>query len=228
MARRYRLAIAVVAALSVLVAGAAVAANRALSPSQERDAIIDDAARQLGVEPQALSDALRQALKNRVDKAVEDGRLTEDQGRKMKERIDVGGVPLFGLGPGLKEHHEFHPFHAKLEAAADYLDMTEAQLREALSDGKTLAQVARDRDKSVEGLVDALLAYAENKLENAVEAGRLTEAQKREMLAGLRQRITDIVNGRFPQIHRGPGFPRIEPDAFVPPRDSFIPPRDSF
>jgi ABC-type transporter Mla subunit MlaD len=146
----------------------------------------------------------------------------------MKDRIDAGGVPLFGLGPGLKEQHEFHPFDAKLEAAADYLDMTEAQLREALSDGKTLAQVARDRDKSVEGLVDALLVYAENKLENAVEAGRLTEAQKREMLAGLRQRITDIVNGRFPQIHRGPDFPRIEPDAFVPPRDSSIPPRDSF
>jgi hypothetical protein len=228
MARRYRLAIAVLAALSVLVAGAAVAATRALSPERESQAVINDAANQLGVQPDELSDALKQALKNRVDKAVEDGRLTEDQGRKMKERIDVGGVPLFGLGPGLKEHHEFHPFHAKLEAAADYLDMTEAQLREALSDGKTLAQVARDRDKSVEGLVDALLAYAENKLENAVEAGRLTEAQKREMLAGLRQRIKDIVNGRIPQIHRGPGFPRIEPDAFVPPRDSFIPPRDSF
>lgn len=216
------------AALSVLVAGAAVAATRALSPERESQAVINDAANQLGVQPDELSDALKQALKNRVDKAVEDGRLTEDQGRKMKERIDVSGVPLFGLGPGLKEHHEFHPFHAKLEAAADYLDMTEAQLREALSDGKTLAQVARDRDKSVEGLVDALLAYAENKLENAVEAGRLTEAQKREMLAGLRQRIKDIFNGRFPQIHRGPGFPRIEPDAFVPPRDSFIPPRDSF
>jgi 3-hydroxyacyl-CoA dehydrogenase len=228
MARRYRLAIAVLAALSVLVAGAAVAATRALSPERESQAVINDAANQLGVQPDELSDALKQALKNRVDKAVEDGRLTEDQGRKMKERIDVGGVPLFGLGPGLKEHHEFHPFHAKLEAAADYLDMTEAQLREALSDGKTLAQVARDREKSVEGLVDALLAYAENKLENAVEAGRLTEAQKREMLAGLRQRIKDIVNGRIPQIHRGPGFPRIEPDAFVPPRDSFIPPRDSF
>ncbi|MGH3084006.1 MAG: hypothetical protein ACRDNP_08095 [Gaiellaceae bacterium] len=221
MARRYRLAIVVVAALSVLVAGAAVAATRALSPEQESQAVINDAAKQLGVQPDELSDALKQALKNRVDEAVEDGRVTKEQGQRMKERIDAGGVLLFGLGPGLQEHHEFHPFHAKLEAAADYLDMTEAQLREALSDGKTLAQVARARDKSVEGLVDALLAYAENKLENAVEAGRLTEAQKREMISGLRHRITDIVNGRFPQIHRGPSFPRIEPDAFVPPRDSF-------
>ena len=48
--------------------------------------------------------------------------------------------------------------------------MTEANLREALENGKTLAQVARDRGKSVEGLVNALLAGAEAKLDAAVRA----------------------------------------------------------
>ena len=199
MVRRHKLAIAVAAVLSVLVVGTAVAATRALTPSQERQAVINDAARQLGVEPQALTNALKQALKNRVDAAVRDGRLTQEQANRMKERIDAGDVPFFGLGPGprFRDHHrDFGPFPRKLEAAARYLGMTQAELRRALEGGKTLAQVARDRSKSVGGLVDALVAAAEQKLDQAVENGRLTEAEKTEMLSGLRERITDVVNGR--------------------------------
>jgi hypothetical protein len=207
MLRSYKLVIAVVAALSVFVVGAAVAANRVLSPSQERQTIINDAARQLGVEPQELSDALKQALKNRVDAAVKDDRLTPEQAARLKQRIDAGDAPLFGLGPGpgFRHHHGQGPVAAKFEAAARYLGMSEAELRRALEGGKTLAQVARDRGKSVDGLVDALLAPAEQKLAQAVENGRLTEAEKREMLSGLRERLTDIVNGRFPPgLHPGP------------------------
>jgi hypothetical protein len=213
MLRRYKLAIAVAAVLSVLVVGTAVAATRALSPGQERQAVINDAARQLGVEPKALSDALEQALKNRVDAAVKDGRLTQEEAARLKERIDAGETPLFGLGPGpgFRHHDERGPFHAKFEGAARYLGMTQAQLRQALESGKTLAQVARDQNKSVDGLVDALVAPAEQKLTQAVEDGRLTEAEKREMLSGLRERITDVVNGRFaPRFHRGPDRAKFE------------------
>jgi hypothetical protein len=207
MARRHKLVIAAVAVLSVLVASAAVAATRALSPRQERQAVINDAARQLGVEPQELTDALKEALKNRVDAAVTDGRLTQEQGARMKQRIEAGNVPLFGLGPGpgFRHHRGLGPFHAKFEAAASYLGMTQAQLRDVLRDGKTLAQVARDQGKSVDGLVDALVAEAEKKLDLAVDEGHLTEAEKRETLSGLRERITDLVNGRFPpRLHRRP------------------------
>lgn len=213
MTRGRKVAIALVLGASVLVVGAAVAATQALSPREERQAIINDAARQLGVEPQELSDALKQALKNRVDAAVRDGRLTKEQAARLKERIDSGGAPLFGpgfRGPGPVFRHHHGLFHAKFEAAARYLDLSEAELRQALENGKSLAQVARDRNKSVDGLVDALVADAEKKLDQAVENGDLTEAEKREMLSGLRERITDLVNGRFPpRFHRPPGRPRF-------------------
>jgi hypothetical protein len=215
MKRSHKLAIGAALALSVVAVGGAIGATQ-LTPKQESQAVINDAAGQLGVEPGELSNALKQALKNRVDAAVEDGRLTEEQGRQMKERIEANEVPLFGLGPGL--HHRHHgpgPFHAGLEAAADYLGMTQAQLREALGNRKSLAQVARDRDKSVAGLIDALVEDAEQALEEDVKAGRLTEAEKAEMLSGLRRRITSMVNGRFPlRIRPGPGFHRVEPGAY--------------
>lgn len=208
MKRSHKIAIVVALALSVVAVGGAIGATK-LTPKQESQAIINDAAQQLGVEPTELTDALKQALKNRVDAAVEDGRLTEEQGRELKERIDAGEVPFFGVGRGFHKH--FHgPFHAKLEAAAEYLGMTQAQLEEALEDGKTLAQVAKDQGKAVDGLVDALVEGAEQKLQDAVEAGRLTESEKSEMLDGLRDRITDLVNGRFPRLPR-PQFHRDGP-----------------
>jgi hypothetical protein len=206
MTRTHKVVAGGAALLAVVVAGGAIAATKALSPGEERQAILNDAARQLGVEPQELSDALKQALKNRVDAAVDDGRLTEEEGTRLKERIDAGDAPLFGLGPGPRLHR-FHrgpgPFHAKFEAAANYLEMTQAELREALQDGKTLAQVARDRGKSVDGLVDALVAEERRKLDRAVENGDLTDAERDDMVAGLRERLTDVVNGRFPpRFHR--------------------------
>jgi lipoate-protein ligase A len=215
MKRSHKLAIGTAVALSVIAVGGAVGATK-LTPKQESQAVINDAAGELGVEPSELSNALKQALKNRVDAAVDEGRLTKEQGERMKERIDADEVPLFGLGPGRGFHHHHGPFHAKLEGAAEYLGMTQAQLRQALGEGKTLAEVARDRDKSVEGLIDALVEDANQKLEDDVEAGRLTEAEKTEMLSGLRRRITDLVNGRFP-LRPGPDFRRFEPGAYFRP-----------
>lgn len=207
MKRNHKIVIAAVLAVSGIAVGGAIGATQ-LTPKQESQAIIDDAADRLGVQPSELSNALKEAFKSRVDAAVADGRLTEAEGKRLKEHIDSGDVPF--LGPGF--HKEFHhgPFHSKLEGAAEYLGMSEAQLREALEDGKSLAQVARDRGKSVNGLVDALLENAEKKLQGAVESGDLTEAEKREMLQGLRERLTDLVNGRFPRLGR-PHFHRDGP-----------------
>jgi hypothetical protein len=205
MTRTHKLVAGGAALLAVVAAGGAIAATNALTPKQERQAVINDAARQLGVEPQELTDALKQALKNRVDAAVRDGRLTREQAARLKDRIDAGVAPLFGVGPGPgpRLHKHLAPFHHKFEAAADYLGMTRAELREALEDGKTLAQVARNQGKSVDGLVDALVADARKKLDQAVEDGDLTDAERDEMIAGLRERITDVVNGRFPpRFHR--------------------------
>jgi thiamine pyrophosphate-dependent acetolactate synthase large subunit-like protein len=166
MKRNHKIAIVAVLVLSGIAVGGAIGATQ-LTPKQESQAIITDAAEQLGVQPSELTSALKQALKNRVDAAVQDGTLTRQQGQRMKERIDAGEVPFLGL----PFHRHHGPFHGKLEAVAEYLGMTEAQLREALEDGKTLAQVARDRDKSVDGLVDALVEGAEEKLQDAVDAG---------------------------------------------------------
>jgi len=195
---------AVAAVLVGLGAAGAIAASGALSPSEERTAVIEDAARQLGVDPDALSDALKQALENRIDAAVEAGRITEEQADALKERLESSGdVPLFG---GFGHFGHFGPHFGNfghvgsLEAAAEYLGLSATELRERLEEA-TLAEIAKDRGKSVDGLTKALVTAAETRIDEAVAAGRLSKEQAAELKAALPDRVEAFVNGE----HRGPG-----------------------
>jgi hypothetical protein len=180
---------------AVLGGGAALAADR-LSPTEESDAVVADAAKQLGVSSAKLEAALQQALENRVDAAVADGRLTEAQAAELKERIAAGEVPLIGVDPGHGgpgHHHGFVDFGA----AATYLGITRDALRTSLQDGDTLAEIARANGKTAAGLEDALVAAAKADLDAKVAEGRLTAAQRTGILADLEARIADVVDGEF-------------------------------
>jgi hypothetical protein len=187
-----------VAGLAVAGGGAAYAATQLGTPQQENQAVVNDAAKQLGVEPSALSSALKKALENRVDDAVAAGRLTKAQGDELKQRIESGDVPLFA-GPGAGFHHGGGMFGG-LDAAATYLGLTEAQLRAQLESGKSLADVAKAQNKSADGLVQALVDSAQKKLDAAVSSGRLTRSQADSILAGLKSHVSDFVNGTGPRL----------------------------
>src|ERR671933_1446524 len=87
----------VAAAAAVAGGGAAIAADR-LGSSDDSQAVVNDEAKQLGVTPSALTEALKKALENRVDEAVAAGRLTKEEGAELKQRIESGDLPLF-FGP---------------------------------------------------------------------------------------------------------------------------------
>jgi len=184
-----------VAGLAVAGGGAAIAANQLGSPKQESQAVLNDAAKQLGVAPSALSAALKKALENRVDDAVAAGRLTKVQRDELKQRIASGGLPLFG-GPGF--HHD-GPFGG-LDAAATYLGLTDAQLRAQLESGKSLADVAKAQGKTVDGLVQAIVDSAKKKLDAAVADGRLTQSRADSLLSELKSHAADFVNGTAPRF----------------------------
>ena len=152
MRKRTKLALGAGAALAVAGAGGAVAATQ-LSPSEESAAIVDDAAKQLGVTPERLSDALRQAFARRIDEARADGRLSQEEALRLKERLEAGELPLVGgpvhKGPGARNRGFGHALHFGLEAAAAYLGVTEVELRQALRGGRSLADVARAEGKPV-------------------------------------------------------------------------------
>jgi hypothetical protein len=206
--RRWKLVVAAGATLAIAGGGVAIGATQFGSPSQESQAVVNDAAKQLGVTPAALSNALKQALENRVDAAVAAGRLTKAQGDALKARIRSGSVPFFGFGPGGPHH-----FGEDLQVAADYLGLTTDQLRSQLESGKTMAAIAKENGKSVDGLVNALYNAEKKELDQAVSDGKLTKDQEQTILMHVRERITAKVNGTLPQFN-GRSFRFRAPGAF--------------
>jgi hypothetical protein len=221
------------AALAVAGGGAAIGATQ-LRSDPESNAVVSDAAKQLGVTPEALSNALKKALENRVDAAVSAGRLTKAEGDAIKARIESGDVPFFGLPrllglPGGPDaHFGRHLFFVGgPDGARAYLGMTDSQLDNALHQGKTLAQIAKDKGKSVDGLIDAIVAARTKRLDQAVKEGRLTKADEQLLLKDLKQRVTDFVNGTFPPRPEAFGdghFWRPGSEHFVRPVQSDFPP----
>lgn len=158
----------------------------------------------LGVDQQKLTDAAKQAGKDTVDEAVKNGDLTQAQADKVKSRIDQGqggfGFPgRFGFGPGGPHGKGFRGGAAMegqvvLKAAADKLGMTEQELLSALRSGKSLSDVAKEKNVSLQDVQSAMVAAAKPQLDQAVKDGKLTQQQEDEILQRIQQ-------GNWPGFH---------------------------
>jgi hypothetical protein len=192
-----RKALAAVVAGVVVVGGGWAAIASAQSDSNSPQAFFDAVAKHLGISSEELEEATKAAAIDQVDAALAEGKITEEQAERLKERIESSETPPF-FGPRFfGAHRGFHP-HApgdKLSAAADYLGLSVVELRERLRDGQSLADVAKAEGKSVEGLEQAILAAAKKKLDEAVSEGDLTQEQADDILDRIEAHVEDIVNG---------------------------------
>jgi hypothetical protein len=89
-------------------------------------------------------------------------------------------------------------------AVSKYLGVTKAELRTARQNRTSLATLATQQGKSVDGLKAAIYAASKADLDKAVAAGRITSAQETEMLAGLQAHLDEIVNSTGPPPGAGP------------------------
>jgi hypothetical protein len=209
---RTRIALALAAAGLAGGGAAAVAQGQGDGPAAEREAFLEEAANRLGVEPSELENALEGAAVARVDAALASGRLSDEQAAELKERIRSGRGILPGLdfrgppghagagGPGFG-----HAGPGLLEPAADYLGLEPDALADRLFEGESLADIAEAEDKEVTGLVDALVAAARERLDDALAEGRLDETDRDEILERIRDRVTELVRGELPgRVPHGP------------------------
>jgi hypothetical protein len=141
------------------------------SGDNERKAFIEDAAKRLDVSPEELRSALRGAFFDRLDADVKKGRLSQQQADQIKRQVRRNG-DAGPPGPGRIRMHGPHPggpFMAPLRAAAKYLGLSNAELRKQLRSGKSLADVAKARDKSVDGLKEAIKKAAADELDSRID-----------------------------------------------------------
>lgn len=108
----------------------------------------------------------------------------------------------------------------RLEPLAEILGMDADALREALRSGSTLAEVAADQGVAVDTVVGAIVESKTERIESAVEEGRLTREQADERLADLEESVTTRVEEGRPERgddgfrgRGGPGGPGAPGDA---------------
>ena len=94
---------------------------------------------------------------------------------------------------------------ARGEAVAEALGMTTDDVKAALQEGSTLAEIAATQDISEADLVGRLVAQAQAHLDELVAAGDITAEEAAEKSAGLQERVTNAVNAdpSERQGHRG-------------------------
>ena len=97
---------------------------------------------------------------------------------------------------------------APLAAASTYLGISDADLRTNLQAGQNLGQIAAaTAGKSRDGLIAAIVADENGKIDAAQTAGRITADQATQQKANTTARVTALVDGTAPTGPGGFGFP---------------------
>ena len=186
-----------IALAAAVVAVAALAFGAGSAAAADTPSLGDAVAARLGITGDQLRAAFKAELNARIDAAVAAGRLTPEQGAKLKERVaNAKGLGIV-VRRAFAERHKglvgrIFQVH-RLGAAAKYLGMTPKELRTARQSGRSLAQIAASKGKSVDGLVAAIVAPAKARAAKAVSNGKLTQQRADELIARLTERVKALV-----------------------------------
>jgi hypothetical protein len=107
-----------------------------------------------------------------------------------------GGMP--GAGNGMGQNGGMGGMGSQMggrqqslvAVAADTLGMTQADLIAQLQGGKTITQVAGEKNVALDTIVNAFVATRQARMAQAVAAGRMAQTQADAMLATMRANVT--------------------------------------
>jgi hypothetical protein len=228
-----KLAIGGVVLAAFGAAGGAYAVTN--SGGNGRDAYLNDLATRLHVSRDQLDSALKGAFEDRIDAAVKAGKLTQSEADNIKKKVEQSGVvpglggpgpgPFPGKGPGPGGPHFGFGFGIGAAAGdvAKYLGLTQAQLRQQIASGKSLADVAKAQNKPLDGLKSEIQSTAKTQLDKAVAAKKITQEQENNLLDKLKANIDDLVNAK-PGQFKGPGHFKRQFKGHFGPQSAPAPP----
>lgn len=159
-------------------------------------------AQKLGTTVEKLQQAMKDARREAATEGVKQGLLTQRQA----DRITGATVPATIANAGL-------------EAAAKTLGMTTDALTTALRSGKTLLDLAREKNVDVTKLRTAIADAEKAAIDQLVKDGKLTQAQADKLKANLKPENIDLMRNRW-----GIGVPGWQghlKDKFIGPWGKF-------
>ncbi len=186
-------------------------------PERLADRFKEELATQLGITVDELDTALDNTQYALIDEAVADGKLTESEAEKLKERV-AEGYNLFPFH-GPREHIRHAVKVELVEATAEVLGVDVSVVRQGIADGQSLAEIANANGMDTETFKTELLENIKATLDEKVAGGDLDQEKADALYERLSNNIDDIVNnqpGEFPG-RPFPHFPRGGPRFFEGP-----------
>jgi hypothetical protein len=147
-------------------------------------------AEKLGISVEELQAAQKAARDQLIDEAVDEGRLTEEQGEKLKS-MELGAMKrpfMMRVGQGA-----VHAIKGIFSAAAEVIGIEEDDLAVELRSGKSLLEIAEDNDVDRDELTEGLIENLTEAIEEANEAGKITDEQAERLLSNLEENIDRII-----------------------------------
>jgi hypothetical protein len=164
------------------------------------------------VTPRPSTQAFLEALARRLGITIERLQEAIAQARSDVGLPPQGTKPGFGFGFGGRKHGRFALGRIDFATAAQAIGISVDQLRQELP-GKSLAQVAQAHGKNPADVATALKNAVNQRIDQAVAAGRITADQANQAKQQAAQRIDQLMTQIVPQ--GGPGFrgpgPRATP-----------------
>lgn len=207
----------IVAILGVAMLGAAAyAQDDEGSPFDFGARFREAVAKALGLTVDEYDAAVKEAHEQAVDEAVTEGKLTEEQAERMRERMEQA-PSAWGQGKGFRAPHG-EGFRAPrggfrgrvggspIGVAAEVLGMTAGDLMAEIQDGRSIAEVAEEQGVALEAITEAYEKQVGEALNQAVQNGRITQEQADSMLEHAEEMVPEMLNNTWEG--RGPGrFP---------------------
>ena len=138
-------------------------------------------------------------LRETLQALVDEGTLTTEQADAVTSHLVENRPERGERGEGRHGHHgKAFGLGVASEALTDLLGIDGEELRTQLRDGATLAEIAEAQGVGADAVVDELVAELEQRVNTAVETGRIDQAEADEKLAEAEARITDMVNNGRP------------------------------
>jgi polyhydroxyalkanoate synthesis regulator phasin len=185
---------------------------------QDNKSLADMAAEQ-GVAVADLQAALVAQASERIDEAVEAGKIDADEAAeklaaaetKIEEMINTAPEDFEGRrGFGLSDRGQGHrakgfKLGANIEEVEDLLGLSSEEIRTALQDGSTLSDLAEQQGVSVEALTDVLTDGLEERIDEAVAAGKIDADRAAEAKENIDERVENFLNREFDGERQGRG-----------------------
>ncbi|HMF05209.1 MAG TPA: hypothetical protein VKH17_10370 [Acidimicrobiia bacterium] len=177
-------------------AGQTAASTIGISPEELRSQIqggktVAQIATEHGVDPNAVVNAIVAALTQEIDQKAAAGSIDANRAAQAKQKLpDVAGRFVNETKP----RREYRILKDAAQAAAKEIGVSTSDLKDARKKGKSIAQVAKDHDKSVDDVVNAIVKAATADVDQAVKDGKLDSQKADQIKKNLPDRAKQLVN----------------------------------